>query len=305
MVSGGGRWKRCLLLALWCCAVISHVFAERLTVMTYNVENYLSTNRMVDGQYLTDYPKPEKAKTALRAVIRSAGADVIALQEMGTLPYLKELQRDLASEGCEYPHFELLEAADDERHIGILSKKPLTQAKKYTALRFRYFDGDAPVKRGLLSIRIEAEGGAITLFLVHLKSRFTDRSDDYMSGVRRAGEATAIRDQILRDFPEPENARLVVLGDFNDVPTSRALRALHQRGQKVIAQVLPAFDSRRETWTHYYRKEDAYSRVDYILVSPALLKCVPAHEARIVDQPEVSLASDHRPIVVTFETAAR
>lgn len=59
-----------------------------LTVATYNVQNYtLSDRRLPDGGFRPDYPKPEAEKMALRAVIRSLGADIIALQEVGGAPF--------------------------------------------------------------------------------------------------------------------------------------------------------------------------------------------------------------------------
>ena len=75
------------VLAAWLLLTVTpSARAERLTVATYNLENYLSTDRMVEGTYHHDYPKPETEKTALRAVIKSLNADVIAFQEMGSLP---------------------------------------------------------------------------------------------------------------------------------------------------------------------------------------------------------------------------
>jgi hypothetical protein len=41
------------------------------------------------------------------------------------------------------------------------------------------------VKRGLLEITLATTAGDLTLFGLHLKSRFTDRPDDPMSAVRR------------------------------------------------------------------------------------------------------------------------
>ena len=75
------------------------VRGESITIATYNVENYVATDRRVAGVYRPAYPKPETAKQALRAVIRALDADVLALQEMGPAPYLEELRRDLRKEG--------------------------------------------------------------------------------------------------------------------------------------------------------------------------------------------------------------
>ena len=75
--------------------------AEVLTMATYNIENYVSTNRMTEAGYRKDYPKPESEKRALRTVLRALNADVLVLQEMGPRAYLDELQRDLKAEGLD------------------------------------------------------------------------------------------------------------------------------------------------------------------------------------------------------------
>jgi endonuclease/exonuclease/phosphatase family metal-dependent hydrolase len=266
------------------------------------VENYVATNRLVDGVYREGYPKPEAAKAALRTVIRALDADVIALQEIGPRPYLEELRRDLASEGSEYSYAEWLEAADTERHIAVLSRRPFKSVKGHADLVFPYFGVSERVKRGLLEVRFETKaGGEWTLFVVHLKSRFTDRADDVESALRRAGEAVAVRDRVLSVFPDPAKARFLIVGDCNDGPTSRPLRALSARGNTPIAEILAAADLRGETWTHFYRKADTYSRVDYVLVSPGFKSAVVGGAATIFDGPETRVASDHRPVVVRLE----
>lgn len=290
-----GAW-----LGVWLLLAAS-AMAERLTIATYNLENYVATDRMVEGSYRKDYPKPEEEKTALRAVIKSLKADVIVFQEMGPLPYLKELQRDLAQDGCDYPHAELLEAEDANRHLAVLSKRVFTLVKKHTDLSFGYFGETEHVKRGLLEVRVQVGTAELTFFGVHLKSRFTDRSDDPMSSIRRAAEAEVVRSRILTLFPETDSARFVILGDFNDTSRSRPIAAMSRKGKTTISTVLPAADSRGEVWTHFYQKEEAYSRVDYLLISPGLKDAVIDGVARIADGPETLAASDHRPVVATLE----
>ncbi|MBL9199027.1 MAG: endonuclease/exonuclease/phosphatase family protein, partial [Opitutaceae bacterium] len=146
--------------------------------------------------------------------------------------------------------------------------------------------------------------GDVTLFALHLKSRYTERPDDPMSATRRAAEATAVRDRVLKRFSDPATARFLILGDCNDGRTSKAVGFLQKRGKTEIAKLLPAADSRGETWTHAYRKEDSYSRVDQILVSPGLFPGVKGGAGRIHDGPGVREASDHRPIVVEFVLGA-
>jgi len=267
-----------------------------LTVATYNVENYVATNRMVDGVYRENYPKPEAEKQALRTVIRALHADILALQEMGPRPYLEELRHDLAAEELNYRYAELLEGEDPERHIAVLSKVPIVQIHGYTRLSFKYFGQEQTVKRGLLELHFGKGKDEFVLFVVHLKSRLTDREDDPNSALRRVGEAVVVRDQILRIFPDPLVGRFAIIGDFNDSRSSRAVRAVLQRGKTPLAEILPATDSRGETWTHYYRREETYSQVDHILVSAALKPAVVNQAAQIYDGPQTGQASDHRPV---------
>jgi endonuclease/exonuclease/phosphatase family metal-dependent hydrolase len=302
MSAGRGGGSRCgWVLFVLLCLGTGPASGETLTIATYNVENYVAANRLVEGVYREGYPKPEAQKEALRAVIRGVAADIVVLQEMGAGGYLEELRRDLAQEGAAYPYWELLEADDKDRHLAALSRRPFVQVSKHTDLSFKYFDGVASVKRGLLELRVATEAGELTLFVVHLKSRFTDRVDDPESALRRAGEAVAVRDEVLRVFPEPALARFVILGDCNDGRSSRPLRALAARGKTQIAEALSAADSRGETWTHWYRKEQTYSGLDHILISAPLKPAVQDGRARIYDASATAVASDHRPVVVTLK----
>lgn len=290
-----------LLIGFGFLAAVAGSHAETIAIATYNVQNYCLADRLVEGTFRQAYPKPESEKLALRAVIRALDADVIALQEIGSKAFLEELQRDLAADGLNYAYAELLEAADQERRVAVLSRRPFAAVNRHTDLTFPYFKAKEPVKRGLLEVRFATEGGEFTLFVVHLKSRFTDRDDDPLSAQRRLGEAVAVRDRVLKVFPEPTKARYLLVGDCNDSAASRPLRSLMQRGQTDLFVCLPAVDSRGEVWTHFYRKEQSYSAVDHILVSPRLKPAVVADSATICDLPETLLASDHRPLLVKLK----
>lgn len=275
--------------------------AAPLTVATYNVENYTLADRLAEGVYRKAYPKPEAEKAALRAVIRQLGADVLALQEIGGEPFLAELQRDLRHDGVDYPHAAVLVADDKDRMVAVLSKRPFTAVTRHADLSFKYFDGVQTVRRGLLEVRVAADAGEVALFVAHLKSLYTERPDDPLAALQRAGEAVAVRDRVLKVFPEPAMARFVILGDLNDHRTSRPVRALLERGKTTITEWLPAADTRGQVWSHFYRKEDSYSRIDHILVSPGLWPRVRGKAGTVFDSPEVLTASDHRPVVVVIE----
>lgn len=285
--------------AIWLLAALV-VRAEVLRIATYNVENYGPADRVTELGFRKDYPKPESEKRALRTVIRAINVDVLVLQEMGGPAHLEELRHDLRVEGVDYPYAAIALASDPDRHLALLSRRPLVEVRTHADLGFTYFGIRQRVKRGMLEATIATAAGGLTIFAVHLKSRFTERPDDPLSAIRRLEEATTVRDAVLARFPQPRTARFVLLGDFNDSRTSRPLQRLQVRGKTEIAALLPASDSRGETWTYYYRREDAYSGVDHVLVSPALTTWTEGGGARIFDGPGTLVASDHRPVILTL-----
>ena len=279
-----------------------------MTVATYNLQNYtLADRRLADGGFRPDYPKPEAEKKALRAVIRSLDADIIALQEIGGTPFLNELRRDLAAEGQDYPYGEAGLAADENRGLAVLSRVPLGRVTLHRDLKARRHgaEEEAAVRRGLLELEVPTPGGVITVFVVHLKSRLTDDKQDPAAEDLRVAEAQTVRDRVLELCPEPSVARFVIVGDFNDTPGSRALKAMQARGKTEIATWLDALDERGQRWTHAYTQIGVYSRFDQALVSEGLRRGNSGNAtARVAGDPwvEVAAASDHRPLVLRVRT---
>ena len=272
-----------------------------ITVATYNVENYTLANRMADGVYREAYPKPEKERAALRQVIAAIAPDVLAVQEMGPQPFLDEFQRELKLAGFDYPHTVLLDGPDADRHVAVLSKIPFRAVHRHADVPFTYFGERERVRRGVLEVVFATDRGDVSLFVIHLKSKYTERKDDPEAALLRALEAEAVRDLVLRRHPQPATAKFIVAGDWNDTRGTRPVRALQKRGDTVIGELVPAADSRGESWTHYFRREDLYSRIDYLMVSPGLKPFVSGDQARIYDGPATADASDHRPVVLTLD----
>lgn len=291
-------WLATACLWLWLFAAAG---AETVRVATYNLRNYLMEDRMVDGVYRQEYPKPEYEKEALRAVIHEAGADILAIQEIGGPDFLEELQRDLARDGLEYPHAAILLGPDTKRRVAALSKLPFQQVLTHDNLLFTYFGERISPKRGLLELTFRTGGTEWTLFVVHLKSRWTVRDDDRNAYRQRTGEAEAMRNYIRERFPAGGDGRYLVAGDFNDTLPSAPLRRFLSVGGRELTQPLPARDSRGEYWTYFYRRHFRYERVDFILASLAMLAHVKEDTAAIVDLPVSLTASDHRLVYVDLQ----
>lgn len=285
------RWRQIGAVGL---ALLAAAWAGAITVATYNVENYNLADRMVDGVFRPEYPKPESAKAAVRRVIREVAPDILALQEMGAPPFLQELQRDLAGEGFAMPHATVLEGADKHRQVAILSRLPFKEVRRHTDLPVTLFGERDVVRRGVLEVTFATDQGDLTIFTVHLKSRRTERPDDPQGATQREREAEAVRDLVLARFPEPAKAKFIVCGDFNDTRMSKPVQSMLRRGRTVLGELLRAVDGRGEVWTHYYRREDTYSRIDYFLVSAALKPLIADGQGRIHDGPGAETASDHR-----------
>jgi endonuclease/exonuclease/phosphatase family metal-dependent hydrolase len=147
-----------------------------------------------------------------------------------------------------------------------------------------------------------------TLIAAHLKSRRPVPEAD--EAELRLQEAQILRDIIDSHLTNDPNAKLIVLGDFNDTKDSDSTRQIIGRGKFKLTDTRPAerngdaatnsiarFDPMDVTWTYYYGVEDTYSRIDYILLSPALARDWVKAETYIPKIPDWGIGSDHRPII--------
>jgi endonuclease/exonuclease/phosphatase family metal-dependent hydrolase len=264
-----------------------------LRLATYNVRNYNLIDRRIDGEFKPKWPKPEAEKTALRAVIRAAHPDILALEEMGLEPELEELRRDLANEGLTYTYSALVHGPDPDRHVAILSRVPLAAIHPHETITYKSGGVAKEVSRGLLEVDVVTHGKPWALYVVHLKSRLTETADDPQSAAQRDSEAMALRNIVRQEQPIADGALVAVVGDFNDARDSPAVKRFTELNAKPLLMISPDADSHGETWTSSYARADEYDRSDYILLSPALA-ALQKSPGGIEDIPESAAASDHR-----------
>ncbi len=280
--------------------------SQRFTVGTYNVENYL------DYPKGTRHAKTEPAKARVREAIKNLNADILAIQEMGSLEAIVELQESLRKEGLNYPHRELVQGWDTNIFVCFLSRYEITARRPHTNESFLINGRRLHVSRGFSEVDIRLNPAyQITLISAHLKSRRVAVQADEAEW--REQEALKLRSIIDQRLAANPRVNLVVLGDFNDTPDSRPIKALVGKGKTSLADTRPTErngdsytasesrqDPRRVAWTHFYAKEDTYSRVDYILLSRGLAAEWQRAGTRILTLPNWGQASDHRPIVAEF-----
>lgn len=274
-----------------------------LRFVSYNVENWLILEDRFDfktGQSSPNAPKPEKEKAAVIEILRQAQPDVLGLCEIGTIDDLKEIQKMLRLAGLELPHLLHSGGVDRTRFLGLLSRYPIVHKEDHSTLTYRLNGRAYAMQRGILDATVQHPDGRTWRFLgCHLKSK--REVEDGNQTQMRIHEAQLLRkqiDHVLRDEPR---SRLIVYGDLNDTRMSPALRIVQgPYNSPRTMTAIPLKDSRGLTWTHYWAKEDVYSRIDYILYSPTLKNELVLADSRILDPSLWNDASDHRAILGVF-----
>lgn len=273
--------------------------AETFRVATYNVQNYLDQPTETRA-----HVKSPEAKAAIRESIRALNPDVLALEEMGTTNALLELRDSLKAEGLDFPFWEHVQGVDTNIHVAVLSRLPIVARHPHTNDDFLLDGRRFRVSRGFAEIEIQASTNfTFTLIAAHLKSRLPSPIADQSE--ERLQEAKVLRSIIDKHFTNNPNAKLIILGDLNDAKDSDSTKAIVGRGKFKLTDTRPAERSdsiSNVTWTYYYGVEDTYSRIDYILLSPAMARNWVTNETYAPTIQNWNVGSDHRPIVATFKT---
>ncbi len=281
---------------------------QSFTVASYNLEGYLDTA-------VATWPaKSEVARAQVQEGLRAVRADVVALQEVGSREALLDLREELRRGGLQYPYWEHVAGFDTNLHVAVLSRFPFTARRPHTNEGFLLYGRRFHVARGLAELEVQVNDHyRFTLISAHLKSRREVAAADQAE--LREQEALRLRRIIDARIGSRPDINLVILGDLNDHPDSAPLRIILARGKRgALVDTRPAernvearagpgsgVQTRRVTWTHFYAKEDVYSRIDYILLSRGMAREWEAEGTYVLNVPDWGLASDHRPIVARFQ----
>lgn len=269
-----------------------------LRFVAYNVENWLTMDRVVAGKKLPQSSKPEAEKNACVRILAKAEPDVVGLCEIGTREDALDVQSRLKAAGLDLPHLHHTGGADEVRHLALLSRFPLV-AHDPGPLTYRLEGLEFGMQRGILDASATIEGREFRFLGVHLKSKreVEEGNQDQM----RRNESHLLRSRVEQLLAENPSARLIVYGDFNDTRQSSPLRGVQGPYKSPLYLTpLPMTDSRGEYWTHHWDFQDVYSRFDYIMVSQALKAEVDFKASRILDDPSWDEASDHRAVLGIF-----
>lgn len=279
---------------------------ETFRVMTYNVENYLLAPTG------TRKAKSPAARAKVAESILVGRPDILAVQEIGEVAALLDLQEGLRARGLHLPYWEHSRGWDTNIFTGVLSRYPILRRQSHTNESFLLKGRRWHLSRGIVEVEIAVTPRyRLTLMVAHLKSKraIAEANESEI----REQEAGVLRELIETHLRTAPASNLLVCGDLNDTrdtPTLRTVvgtreprlfdpRPAEPNGDSAPAEN-PRFEPRRITWTHYYGKEDSYSRLDYLLLSRGLKREWRPGGSRVVVVPDWGLASDHRPVLCEF-----
>jgi endonuclease/exonuclease/phosphatase family metal-dependent hydrolase len=274
-----------------------------LRFLAFNVENWLILEDRFDFNTrisTKNAPKPEKEKTACIEIILSARPDAVGLIEIGTREDLGDIQTRLKAAGLDLPHSHYCGGMDSTRHLGLLSRYPIASTAVPADTQYKLNGKEYGIQRGILDATLRTPDSRNWRLLgVHLKSKREVEDGD--QSLMRLNEANLLRNHIDAIFKGDPNARLISFGDFNDTRATPVIRAVQGPYNSPRAMTpIPLQDSRGLYWTHFWAKEDIYSRIDYIFYSETLKDEVVREESKILDPSNWNDASDHRAILGVF-----
>jgi endonuclease/exonuclease/phosphatase family metal-dependent hydrolase len=306
--SGARRIPPLSIFALWFAICSISVNAEVFRVATYNIENYL------DEPTRSRPAKSAEAKAKVQESILALKPDVLAVEEMGSLSALHELQQSLKAKGLDLPYWQHVQGFDTNVHVALLSKYPFRAEHPHTNDAFLLNGKRFQVSRGFAEAEIEVTSNfTFTVLAAHLKSKRPIPQAD--ESELRLEEAKVLREKVDAILAANPNAMLVVLGDMNDTKNAASTKAIIGRGKTKLIDCRPVErngddlgsgtnrkPTRNIAWTHFYAVEDTYSRLDYIFVSAAMATHWVTNQSFVLSIPNWGVGSDHRPVTISLSS---
>jgi len=221
------------------------------------------------------------------ALLARAGADLVILQEVfdsDTLDWFNT--RHLPAAGLPlYPHAHCPPGNDGRGlDVALLSRMEpravVSHAEATPAsLGLDAVEGCGPDDRIFRRDCLEADLGALTLYICHFKAPYPDVTASWP--VRRL-EALAVIRLIERRFPDPAKGNWLILGDLNeparlDAARGRATAPLLAFGEDLTRRI-PA----PERWSFHLPHTAIYSAPDVMIASPALAGRFPDAVPRLI-----------------------
>lgn len=256
------------------------------TIAFYNVENLFDTEddpKIDDNEFLPNAPKewtPERYKTKLAKLTQ-----VLDSIGQGTLPALiglveienEKVLKDLLSQANAQQTYGIIHYdSPDQRGIDValLYNKALFTPTQSEPLPVVFpFDPETPT-RDILYVQGNLNNETIHLFVNHWPSR---RDGEEKSEPKRMTAAAVARKKLDAIFTNNPQAKIIMMGDFNDEPhnnsITKGLRAvLTDNTQKTDETMFDLMGPIEQSGQGSYNYQGDWNMLDQFIVSSALLK---------------------------------
>ena len=247
-----------------------------MRIATFNCENLFARYkfkrnfdpREADGFTINNlsfdiYDETEKQITA--QAIREVSADVIALEEVESLPVLDSFNARYLG-GMRYLHRIVIDSHDPRGiDVAVLSRYPIVAVRSYRQER-NTANTAFLFSRDCLEAKIDVSGKLLTIYVNHLKSMMGGRNQ---TKPKRVAQAKRVAQIITNQWGSSNfDGNFVVLGDLNDYPDANtSLGALlKHKGLVNVLDRLP----KEDRWTHFYAGGNEYRQLDYLFLSSSL-----------------------------------
>lgn len=255
--------------------------------------------------------KPQYEVRALIKVIEKIRADILLLQEVGSLETLTRLNANLKSP---YPHLACVPGNSLRNiHLAVVSRFPIDVTSHRHALLtdaagqplLAYPDEqsaklDRKSAVGLQRDVLQVEVADLTLFGVHLKSKGSPAWQCVAADQIRRAEAVTVA-AIVRRYHDSQGTRssrgAMLMGDFNDLASADCLAALAALGWSDPHE-LRYRELGRNPSTYWPKRR---MRLDRMLVSLETVGRVMHESATIYSGELFRRASDHYPVTLDLE----
>lgn len=257
---------------------------EQVIIASINAEDYFDTTRDTDEQgepVLTDEELAARQAKLARLIAGVLGCPtLVGLQEVEHEALLRDLSVALA-EPCSFEYqVGHLESPDARGIDNALLSDPRRVVVRGVALRQACSPvptevddpsaacaaGEEPLfGRPPLQVEADVDGEPYTIFVNHFKSK---RGGEIETDLERIRQAVFLNGLAAEKLAADPHARLVALGDFNDIPLSPAMALLTdpaQGGRFASALAIVPPEAR-----YSYNFGGVSELIDNVLLSPAL-----------------------------------
>ena len=145
----------------------------------------------------------------------------------------------MQAEGLDYLYWEHVTGSDANVHLAILSRFPFSARRPHTDDNFELGGQRFRVRRGFAEVDVQVNPDCqFTLLAAHLKSK--NAVPDVDAAALRLEEAKLLRSKVDARLAINADAKLIVLGDFNDTEDSAVLKIIRGNGEGELFDTRPS-----------------------------------------------------------------